>query len=62
MIELPKLLNKAELARQIFPSNDSAPVLLNMKLKGTNRNRITEDDKEAILKAIDKARKEIECM
>lgn len=57
MKTLPKILNKAELARAIWPDKDpvSAPVILNRKIAETNRNRITPSDKEAIVKELEKA-------
>jgi hypothetical protein len=56
MIELPKLINKAELARQIGVS----PAQLINKLKGTQRNSFTDADKEATIRALQKAIKEVE--
>ncbi|MGJ1499631.1 hypothetical protein ACR79R_20125 [Sphingobacterium spiritivorum] len=55
MKKLPKILNKAELARAIWPDKPAAPVLLNTKLTGVNYNRITQEDKEAIVKELEKA-------
>lgn len=58
MIELPKLINKAELARKmgIEPQN------LQNKLKGTNRQTFTEDDKNRVLEIIEDLKKEVEEM
>lgn len=56
MIELPKLINKAELARQIGVS----PAQLINKLKGTQRNSFTDADKEATIRALQKAIEEVE--
>lgn len=55
MIKLPKLINKSELARAmgIHPQN------LNDKLKGQNRHRFTEDDKQKAIDAMEAALKEI---
>jgi len=59
MKQLPKILNKSEIARRIFPNNQNAPVLLNMKLSGVNRNRVTDEDREAIIKELEQAIAEI---
>jgi len=56
---IPKLINKAELARRLFPNNKNAPVLLNMKLKGTYYNRVTEKDKANIIKEIENLLEEV---
>lgn len=56
MIELPKLINKAELARQLGLS----PAQLINKLKGTQRNSFTDADKEATIRALKKAIEEVE--
>ena len=56
---IPKLINKAELARRLFPNNKNAPVLLNMKLKGTYYNRITDQDKANIIKEVENLLEEI---
>ena len=56
---IPKLINKADLARRLFPNNKIAPVLLNMKLKGTSYNRITDQDKANIIKEVENLLEEI---
>lgn len=55
MIELPKIINKAELARKmgIQPQN------LNNKLKGSNRQTWTDEDKEKAIEALKEALKEL---
>lgn len=60
MIELPKLINKAELARILYPDNSNAPASLNNKLKGTNRQRFTEEDKQKTIEALKKTIQELE--
>jgi len=52
MIILPKILNKAELARLIYPHNKSAPSSLNNKLKRQNRQKFTEEDKEKVIEVL----------
>lgn len=59
MKKLPKLLNQAELARRIFPNNENAPILLSMKLRGTTYNRITDEDKENIIKEVERLLEEV---
>lgn len=51
MTHLPKIINKAELARSmgIEPQN------LNNKLKGTNRQIFTEDDRNALIRVLKSA-------
>jgi len=55
MIVLPKIINKAELARKmgIEPQN------LNNKLKGGNRQTFTDDDKRKVIEVLQEAIKEI---
>lgn len=55
-IELPKIINKAELARKmgILPQN------LNDKLKGSNRHKFTDEDRSKVVEALKQAIKEIE--
>ncbi|MGJ1196301.1 hypothetical protein ACR777_10400 [Sphingobacterium spiritivorum] len=62
MKKLPKILNKAELARAMWPDKSAAPVLLNTKLTGANYNRITQEDKEAIVKELEKAIEEVKSL
>lgn len=57
--DLPRLINKAELARRIFPGNENAPILLNKKLKGTSYNRITEQDKDNIIREVERLLEEV---
>lgn len=54
-MELPKIINKAELARKmgIEPQN------LNNKLKGTNRQSFTEEDWKKVVAVLQDAIKEI---
>lgn len=54
-MELPKIINKAELARKmgIEPQN------LNNKLKGTNRQSFTNEDKENLIEVLKSALEEI---
>ncbi|MGJ1366297.1 hypothetical protein [Sphingobacterium spiritivorum] len=62
MKKLPKILNKAELARAMWPDKGSAPVLLNMKLSGINRNSLTSDDKQAMIFQLEKAIEDIKAL
>ena len=59
MIQLPKIINKAELARKLFPDNPSAPQLLNDKLKGSNRNKFSESDKAEAIRVIEEMLQEL---
>jgi len=43
-----KLINKAELARLMFPDNKSAEAYLSDKLAGRNRKKISEKDLKKI--------------
>jgi len=58
---LPKILNKAEIARELYPNNSAAPVYLSNKLASKNRLQLTLDDKNEIIKllytAIDEVKK-----
>lgn len=57
-MDLPKIINKAELARRmgIEPQN------LQNKLKGTNRQSFTKADKEAMIKVIKDTLEEIKSL
>lgn len=46
------LVNKAELARQMFPNNKNAKAYLSDKLAGRQQKRITKKDLEKIEKII----------
>ena len=59
MIELPKILNKAELARKLYPDNSNAPANLNNKLNGSNRQSFTEADRKQILIILEETKKQI---
>lgn len=51
MIELPAIINKAELSRQMGISKSS----LSDKLNERQRNRLSSSDKEKIVQAVSKA-------
>lgn len=55
-MQLPKIINKAELARKmgIEPQN------LQNKLKGTNRQVFTKEDKESVIRIIKETLQELE--
>lgn len=58
MIELPKIINKSELSRTmgIYPQT------LNSKLLGKNRHIFTEEDKNKVLDALEKAIEEVKAI
>jgi len=53
-MNIPKIINKAELARLMYPENKSAPQLLADKLNGRQGKRITKIDQDKIKEAIRK--------
>lgn len=62
MKTLPKILNKAEIARELYPNNSAAPVYLSNKLAGKNRLQITNEDKNEIIKLLNSAIDEVKKM
>lgn len=52
MKKLPNIINKAKLAREMFPDNAAAPVYLDNKLKGRCRAKLTDNDKNKIVEIL----------
>lgn len=62
LVELPKLINKAELARCIYPDSKGAPQMLNDKLKNVNRHTLSDDDKKCIIESLRNLLVEVESL
>lgn len=58
MIELPKIINKAELSRRMGIS----PPGLAQKLKGSQRNSFSEEDRATLLRVLKEAIEEVEVL
>jgi hypothetical protein len=58
-IELPKLFNKSDIARALFPNNVDAPAHLLRKLSNSNGQSLNENDKNAIIEYAEKELKKL---